>query len=115
MRTFCYLEDTMMLEPGDVVTSPLVAISEVSVEGDKGVDEGDEETGSTKAMYEYSVTVVDTVTGVVTLGHFVNGVLRSRMRTFLVSFGPSKASASIKSSSNESVCSSLAYPGRVPG
>ena len=49
-RTFCHLEDTRMLESGDVGTGPLVAINEVSVKGGEGVDEGDEETGSTKAM-----------------------------------------------------------------
>ena len=87
----------------------------MSVEGGKGVDEGDEETGSTKAMYEYGVTFVDAVMGVVTLGQFVDDVLRSRMRTLLASFGPSKMSAAIDSSKNKSACSPLAYPGRVPG
>ena len=86
----------------------------MSVEGGEGVDEGDEETGSTKAMYEYGVTVVDAVTGVVALGQFVDDVLRIRTRTLLARFGPSKVSVATKSSKNESPCSPLAYPGRVP-
>ena len=85
------------------------------VEGSEGVNEGDEETDSTKVMYEYGVIVVENVTGVVTLGQFVDDVLRSQMRTFLAKFGPSKVSASIESLKNESACSPLAYPVRVPG
>ena len=79
--TFCYLEDTSILKWGEVGTGPSVAINEVSVEGGEGVDEGDEETGSTKAMYEYGVTAVDAVTDVVTLGQFAEDVLRIWMRT----------------------------------
>ena len=87
----------------------------MSVEGGECVSEGDEETGSTKTMYDYSVTVVDTMTGVVTLGQFVNDDLTSQTRTLLAGFGPSKVSAVTESSKNESACSPLAYPGRVPG
>ena len=87
----------------------------MSVEGGEGVDEGGEETGSMKVMYEYGVNVVDAVTGVVTLGQFIDDVLRNRMRTLLASFGPSKVSAVTNFSENESVYSPLAYPGRVPG
>ena len=87
----------------------------MSVEGRKDVDEGDEETGRTKAMYEYGVTVVDDVTGVVTLGQFVDDVLRSWMRTLLASFGMSKVSAAVDSSRKKSACSPLAYPVIVPG
>ena len=87
----------------------------MSVEGGEGVDEGNDETGSTKVMYEHGVTVVDAVTGVATLGQFVDNVLMSRTRTLLASFGPSKVSAANDSSKNESACIPLAHPARVLG
>ena len=48
-----------MLESGEVGRGPLVAISEVSVQGGEDVNQGEEERGITKAMYEYDVTAVD--------------------------------------------------------
>jgi len=93
-RTFCYLEDARYLERGDKngTTGPLVAIKEVLVkeeEEDAMKEDGNEE-GGTKAVYEYGVTVVDAITGTVTLGQFADDVLRSRLLTLLTSFGPSE-------------------------
>ena len=42
-----------MLDSGEVGMGPLVAINDVSVEGGESVGEFNEETGSTKEMYEY--------------------------------------------------------------
>eukprot|EP00579_Thalassiosira_antarctica_P005316 CAMPEP_0201877944 /NCGR_PEP_ID=MMETSP0902-20130614/9223_1 /ASSEMBLY_ACC=CAM_ASM_000551 /TAXON_ID=420261 /ORGANISM="Thalassiosira antarctica, Strain CCMP982" /LENGTH=1501 /DNA_ID=CAMNT_0048405489 /DNA_START=26 /DNA_END=4528 /DNA_ORIENTATION=+ len=89
-RTFCYLEDVYMLEKGEVDTGPLVVIKEILVESDDDAMNEDGEDTGTKAMYEYGVTIVDAVTGVVTLGQFADDVLRSRMLTLLASFGPSE-------------------------
>ena len=46
-------------------------------------------------MCEYGVTIVDAVTGVVTLGQFADDVLRSRMVTLLASFRPSEVCACV--------------------
>ena len=82
-----------MLEKGEVDTGPLVVIKEILVESDDGdsMNEDGEDTG-TKAVYEYGVTIVDAVTGVVTLGQFADDVLRSRLLTLLASFSPSEVS-----------------------
>jgi hypothetical protein len=55
------------------------------------IDDSEDETG-TKAVCEYGVTIVDAVTGAVTMGQFADDVLRSRMQTLLASFGPSEVS-----------------------
>ena len=89
-----------MMEYGEVGMGPLVVINEVLIEGREGVDKGDEKTGSTKAMYEHGVTVVDAVTDVVTLGQFVDNVLMNRMRTLLATFGPPEVSVATESSKN---------------
>ena len=98
-RTFCYLDDVSLLETGQVNTGPLIVIKEIMVEEDSnsnkdGMDvDGDKgEAGGTKAVCEYGVTIVDAVTGVVTLGQFADDILRSRMQTLLASFGPSEVS-----------------------
>jgi DNA mismatch repair protein MSH6 len=96
-RTFCYLDDVRLLESGEACTGPLVVIKETLVEDGPGnkdgmdVDVDDGEAG-TKAICEYGVTIVDAVTGVVTLGQFADDVLRSRMQTLLARFGPSEVS-----------------------
>jgi DNA mismatch repair protein MSH6 len=87
-RTFCYLEDVSLLEKGEVTTGPLVVVKEIMVDS-SGAD--DVEAG-TRAVCEYGVTIVDAVTGVVTLGQFADDVLRSRMQTLLASFSPSEVS-----------------------
>ena len=46
-------------------------------------------------MCEYGVTIVDAVTGAVTMGQFADDVLRSRMQTLLASFGPSEVSGAM--------------------
>ncbi|EED94258.1 MutS family, partial [Thalassiosira pseudonana CCMP1335] len=82
-RTFCYLEDTSCFEEGSekkVTTGPLVVIKEVE----------EEDVAGTKAVCEYGVTVVDAITGVVTLGQFADDILRSRMQTLLASYSPSE-------------------------
>ncbi|KAL7540077.1 hypothetical protein ACHAXR_009839 [Thalassiosira sp. AJA248-18] len=90
-RTFCYLENVNLLEKGGVDSGPLVAIKEILIEDDEeSGDDDDGEDKGTKAMYEYGVTIVDAITGVVTLGQFADDVLRSRMLTLLASFGPSQ-------------------------
>lgn len=91
-RTFCYLEDVSLLEKGEVSTGPLVVIKEILVDS-SGVE--DSEVG-TRAVCEYGVTVVDAMTGVVTLGQFADDVLRSRMQTLLASFSPSEVSESAR-------------------
>jgi len=93
-RTFCYLEDSRMLEKGEASTGPLVSIKETLVESD-GDNADDSPTKEdvlhpTEAKFEYGVTVVDAITGVVTLGQFADDVLRSRLQTLLTSFGPSE-------------------------
>jgi DNA mismatch repair protein MSH6 len=103
-RTFCYLDDVTLLEKGEASTGPLIVIKEVLVEDDadmmtnkneEGMDvdnnDQDEDSG-TRAVCEYGVTIVDAVTGVVTLGQFADDVLRSRMQTLLARFGPSEVS-----------------------
>ena len=97
-RTFCYLDDVRLLESGDACTGPLVIIKEALVEDgpndESGMDVDGEEggAGGTKAICEYGVTIVDAVTGVVTLGQFADDVLRSRMQTLLARFSPSEVS-----------------------
>jgi len=95
-RTFCFLEDASVLESGNGGGNgrgPLLTIKEIMWEdsGDGMVDDEEDETG-TKAVCEYGVTIVDAVTGAVTLGQFADDVLRSRMQTLLASFGPSEVS-----------------------
>jgi len=93
-RTFCYLDDVRSLEMGEVGgVGPLVAIKEILVDGSSAASESGmegEEEGGTKAVCEYGVTIVDAVTGVVTVGQFADDVLRSRMQTLLASFSPSE-------------------------
>ena len=94
-RTFCYLDDARMLERGEASTGPLIAVREMPAEGEgEGEGEGKtEEAGEeegTKAKYEYGVTIVDPLTGLVTLGQFADDVLRSRLQTLLATFGPSE-------------------------
>ena len=102
-RTFCFLEDATVLEQGNGgggnggIRGPLLAIKEFMLDdrdncdGVVGGNEEEDETG-TKAVCEYGVTIVDAVTGVITLGQFADDVLRSRMQTLLASFGPSEVS-----------------------
>ena len=95
-RTFCFLEDATVLEKGDGGGNgrgPLLAIKEILLEknDDNNMMVEEDETG-TKAVCEYGVTIVDAVTGTVTLGQFADDVLRSRMQTLLASFGPSEVS-----------------------
>ena len=100
-RTFCFLDDVTLLEKGEVNTGPLLSIKEILIEDndqdgmgvDKEDDDGDE--GGTKAVCEYGVTIVDAVTGVVTLGQFADDILRSRLQTLLASFGPSEVSLTL--------------------
>jgi DNA mismatch repair protein MSH6 len=95
-RTFCYLDDVLLLESGEACSGPLVVIKETLVEDVPGGEDGmevdgeDAGGGGTKAICEYGVTIVDAVTGVVTLGQFADDVLRSRMQTLLARFGPSE-------------------------
>ena len=98
-RTFCYLEDVSLLEKGDVSTGPLVVIKEILVDSSSSSssssaeeEDGDVDGAGTRAVCEYGVTIVDAVTGVVTLGQFADDVLRSRMQTLLASFSPSEVS-----------------------
>lgn len=95
-RTFCYLDDVTLLEKGEASTGPLVVIKEMLVDDDaealsttgEGMDVDDGDDLGTRAVCEYGVTIVDAVTGVVTLGQFADDVLRSRMQTLLTRFGP---------------------------
>ena len=97
-RTFCYLDDVRLLESGEACTGPLVVIKEALVEdgpddeGGMDVDGEGGGVGGTKAICEYGVTIVDAVTGVVTLGQFADDVLRSRMQTLMARFSPSEVS-----------------------
>jgi DNA mismatch repair protein MSH6 len=98
------LDDVTLLEKGEASTGPLIVIKEVLVEDDADmmtnkneermdVDDNDQDEDSgTRAVCEYGVTIVDAVTGVVTLGQFADDVLRSRMQTLLARFGPSEVS-----------------------
>jgi len=96
-RTFCYLDDTTLLEKGEVSTGPLISIKEILIDNDDAMDvDGDDEDKGTKAVCEYGVTVVDAVTGTVTLGQFADDVLRSRLQTLLASFSPSEVSEFLK-------------------
>jgi DNA mismatch repair protein MSH6 len=99
-RTFCYLDDVTLLEMGDASTCPLIVIKEVLMEDDANmmdVDDKDQfEVLESRAVCEYGVTIVDSVTGVVTLGQFADDVLRSRMQTLLARFGPSEVSEKCK-------------------
>jgi len=94
-KTFCFLEDASVLEKdngaGGNGRGPLLTIKEIMLEdgGDEMIDDSEDETG-TKAVCEYGVTIVDAVTGAVTMGQFADDVLRSRMQTLLASFGPSE-------------------------
>ena len=95
-RTFCFLEDDRCLEKmmsggGGNQTGPLVVIKETLLDEDGSGMEEDDDSG-TKAVCEYGVTIVDAITGVVTLGQFADDVLRSRMVTLLASFSPSEVS-----------------------
>ena len=90
-RTFCYLDDTSLIEKGGgATTGPLVAIKEVPVDGGGSDGGGD---GAAGAVCEYGVTIVDAITGVVTLGQFADDVLRSRVQTLIASFNPSEVRA----------------------
>jgi DNA mismatch repair protein MSH6 len=96
---FCYLDDVRLLESGEACTGPLVVIKETLVEdvpvSRDGMEVDREDAsrgGGTKAICEYGVTIVDAVTGVVTLGQFADDVLRSRMQTLLARFSPSEVS-----------------------
>lgn len=92
-RTFCYLEDTSCFEEGSekkVTTGPLVVIKEVLLDADSDMEVEEEDVAGTKAVCEYGVTVVDAITGVVTLGQFADDILRSRMQTLLASYSPSE-------------------------
>ena len=98
-KTYCFLEDASVLERdnggGGNGRGPLLTIKEIMLEdtcGDDEVMEGEADETGTKAVCEYGVTIVDAVTGVVTLGQFADDVLRSRMQTLLASFGPSEVS-----------------------
>ena len=99
-RTFCYLDDVTLLEKGEASTGPLIVIKEVLVEEDANMmdvdDKDQDEDLGTRAVCEYGVTIVDAVTGVVTLGQFADDVLRSRMQTLLARFGPSEVSEECK-------------------
>ena len=103
-RTFCYLDDVTLLEKGEASTGPLVVIKEILVDDDaealsttgEGMDVDDGDDAGTRAVCEYGVTIVDAVTGVVTLGQFADDVLRSRMQTLLTRFGPMEVSEQIK-------------------
>jgi DNA mismatch repair protein MSH6 len=99
-RTFCYLDDVTLLEKGEASTGPLIVIKEVLVEEDANMmdvdDKDQDEDVGTRAVCEYGVTIVDAVTGVVTLGQFADDVLRSRMQTLLARFGPSEVSEECK-------------------
>eukprot|EP00985_Skeletonema_marinoi_P018975 scaffold10733_cov119-Skeletonema_marinoi.AAC.1 len=94
-KTFCFLEDASVLEKdngaGGNGRGPLLTIKEIMLEdgGDEMIDDSEDDTG-TKAVCEYGVTIVDAVTGAVTMGQFADDVLRSRMQTLLASFGPSE-------------------------
>lgn len=97
-RTYCYLDDVSVLEKGntELNNGPMVAIKEIMIdqsdEAPMEVDgEGEDDTG-TKAVYEYGVTIVDALTGTITLGQFADDILRSRMQTLLASYGPSEVS-----------------------
>lgn len=95
-RTFCFLEDATVLEKsggGGNGRGPLLAIKEILLEenDNNNMIVEEDETG-TQAVCEYGVTIVDAVTGTVTLGQFADDVLRSRMQTLLASFGPSEVS-----------------------
>jgi hypothetical protein len=85
---------------GDASTCPLIVIKEVLMEDDANmmdVDDKDQfEVLESRAVCEYGVTIVDSVTGVVTLGQFADDVLRSRMQTLLARFGPSEVSEKCK-------------------
>lgn len=85
-RTFCYLDDVTLLEKGAISTGPLLVIKEIPV------DSGEEREAGPRAVCEYGVSMVDAITGVVTLGQFADDVLRSRMQTLLASFNPSEVS-----------------------
>lgn len=91
-RTFCYLDDTTLLEKGEVSTGPLISIKETLVDNDDAmdVDDDEDEDKGTKAVCEYGVTIIDAITGTVTLGQFADDVLRSRLQTLLASFSPSE-------------------------
>mmetsp|Transcript_5021 Transcript_5021/g.8245 ORF Transcript_5021/g.8245 Transcript_5021/m.8245 type:complete len:1485 (-) Transcript_5021:2972-7426(-) len=93
-RTYCFLEDASVLEKGNGGGNgrgPLLTIKEIMLEDSGGeMMECEEDETGTKAVCEYGVTIVDAVTGAVTMGQFADDVLRSRMQTLLASFGPSE-------------------------
>ncbi len=101
-RTYCFLEDASCLEKdnggGGNGRGPLLTIKEIMLEDSDGDEmmEGEEDESGTKAVCEYGVTIVDAVTGAVTMGQFADDVLRSRMQTLLASFGPSEVSSTIR-------------------
>jgi len=92
-RTFCFLDDTALLEEGidDSAVGPLLAIKESlhdSVSQSSGIDKDDE--SNMKPSCEYGIVLVDAIRGVITVGQFVDDLLRSRMNTLLTSFRPSE-------------------------
>lgn len=107
-RTFCYLDDDSCFKTNDdrsgggrgASTGPLVVIKEILLNSGMdtvGIDLNDEATedddGGAKAICEYGITVVDAITGTVTLGQFADDVLRSRICTLIASYGPSEVSS----------------------
>ena len=98
-RTYCFLEDASVLEKGNGGGNgrgPLLTIKEIMLEDSGGeIMECEEDETGTKAVCEYGVTIVDAVTGAVTMGQFADDVLRSRMQTLLASFGPSEVSTNL--------------------
>lgn len=75
------------MEDGKQVTGPLIVIKETALNQADNMDTDDD---STPAVCEYGVTIVDALTGAVTLGQFADDVLRSRMQTLLTSFAPTE-------------------------
>jgi len=104
-RTYCYLDDDSCFRTNDdrsgggrgASTGPLVVIKEILLNSGKStveMDVNDEATedddDGAKAICEYGITVVDAITGTVTLGQFADDVLRSRICTLIASYGPSE-------------------------
>lgn len=82
-RTFCFLDNRKVLDDvkDDTNVGPLLAIKEVKL---SPKDENPD------AVWEYGVTVVNAITGTLTVGQFADDILKSRMKTLLTTFGPSE-------------------------
>ena len=87
-RTFCVLDRVDGMEETSPLTGvgPLMAIREVLMEPIQSQDKSEE----LPPVCEYGVTIVDAVTGTVTVGQFADDVLRSRMDTLILTFRPSE-------------------------